>query len=73
MNVVKVIAMILLAVYLILTGLSTMSEIHLAPLARYIVDLIAIVAGVLILISIGRFIPHKHGETYHSKNEKERL
>lgn len=51
------IGMILLAVYLILTGLSTMSEITLAPLAKSILDLAAVVAGVLLLISLGRCIP----------------
>jgi hypothetical protein len=58
MNVVKMIAMIFLGIYLILSGLATMSEINLAPLARSILDLLAVAAGVLILISIGRFIPH---------------
>lgn len=58
MNVLKMIGMILLAVYLILTGLSTMSEVTLAPLAKSLLELVAISAGVLILISIGRCIPH---------------
>jgi hypothetical protein len=59
MYVVKVIGFIFLAVYLILTGLAAMSEINLTPMAKYFVDVCAIVAGVLVLISIGRFIPHK--------------
>jgi hypothetical protein len=58
MCVVKMIGMILLAVYLILTGLSTMSEVNLAPVAKNFVDLVAVASGVLILISIGRFIPN---------------
>lgn len=56
MNIVKMIGMIFLAVYLILSGLSEMSEISLAPIARSIVDLFALVAGILILVSIGRFV-----------------
>lgn len=60
MNIVKMIGMILLAVYLIVHGLAAMSEIHLASFARNIVDLTGIVAGVLILISIGRFFPYHH-------------
>lgn len=59
MNIIKMIAMIFLAIYLIITGLAMMSEIQLAPLAKYIVELLAIASGVLILISIGKFIPHK--------------
>lgn len=59
MNIVKMIAMIFLAIYLILTGLAAMSEITLAPLAKNVIDLLAISSGVLILVSIGKFIPHK--------------
>lgn len=58
MNIVKVIGVIFLAVFLILTGLAAMSEITLAPVAKNFLNLLAIAAGVLILISIGRFIPH---------------
>ena len=54
MNVVKMIAMILLATYLIMTGLATMSEVTLAPMAASLVQLIGAAAGVLILISIGK-------------------
>lgn len=57
MKVVKVIAMIFLAVYLILTGLSTMSEIQLSHFAKMWVDLIGIASGVLLLISINQFTP----------------
>lgn len=59
MNIVKMIGMILLAVFLILTGLAEMSEVALAPMAKNVLDLLAIAAGVLILVSIGRFFPHK--------------
>ncbi len=55
MNVTKMIGMIFLAVYLILMGLATMSEVNLAPMASNIVQLLGVAAGVLILVSIGRF------------------
>lgn len=60
MNVVKVLGMIFLAIYLILSGLAAMSEINLSVFAKHVLDVIAIASGVLILIAIGRFIPsHK--------------
>lgn len=46
--------MILLAAYLIMTGLATMSEVNLAPMAASLVQIIGAAAGVLILISIGK-------------------
>ncbi len=55
MNVIKMIGMIFLAIYLILMGLATMSEVILAPLANNTVQLLGVASGVLILISIGRF------------------
>lgn len=55
MNVVKMIGMILLAAYLILMGLSTMSEISMNPMAQKFVDLLGVGSGVLILVSIGKF------------------
>lgn len=61
MNIVKMIAMIFLAIYLILIGLASMSEITLAPLAKHVIDLLAISSGILILISIGKCIPCKEG------------
>lgn len=57
MNIVKMLGMIFLAVYLIVTGLGTMSEITLSPFAKNFVDLLAISSGVLILVSIGKFLP----------------
>lgn len=54
MHIVKMIAMIFLAVYLILTGMSTMSEIALAPMASNILNLLALSSGILILISLGK-------------------
>jgi hypothetical protein len=59
MSVTKMIAMIFLAIYLILTGLAMMSEVNLAPMAKNIVNLIAMASGVLILISVGKTAPHK--------------
>ncbi len=56
MNVTKMIGMIFLAAYLILTGLAKMSELTLAPLAGNIVQLLGVAAGILILISIDRFV-----------------
>ena len=55
MNVVKMVGMILLAAYLILMGLSTMSEVSFNPMAHKFVDLIGVASGVLILVSIGKF------------------
>lgn len=55
MNVVKMIGMILLAAYLILMGLSTMSEVTFNPMSHKFVDLLGVGAGVLILVSIGKF------------------
>lgn len=55
MNVTKMIGMIFLAVWLILTGLATMTEIQMMPMAGKFVDLFGVAAGVLILVSIGRF------------------
>ena len=59
MCVVKMLGMIFLAVFLIFTGLATISEVSLAPMAKNILDLLGIAAGILILISIGKFLPHK--------------
>lgn len=59
MNITKMIGMIALSIYLILTGLSTMSEVSMAPAASKIVDLFGVGAGVLILISIGKFMKDK--------------
>jgi hypothetical protein len=59
MNVTKMIGMIFLAIYLILTGLATMAQVTLAPMASNLVQLLGVAAGVLILVSIGRF--HKEG------------
>ena len=59
MHIVKMIAMILLAAFLILNGLAGMSEITLAPQAMTSLGVIGLAAGVLILISIGRFVGNK--------------
>ena len=62
MYVTKMIAMIFLAIYLILTGLAMMSEVNLAPMAKNIVHLIAMASGVLLLISIGKMGHHHKGK-----------
>lgn len=56
---VKVIGMILLAVYLILTGGITIFEAAPGLAIRHGLDLIAIASGVLILISVGHCVHHK--------------
>ncbi len=53
--VVKIIGMILLAVYLIAKGLEGFLGLHLAAVPEFIMSLIGIAAGVLILISIRNF------------------
>lgn len=55
MNVTKLVGVIFLAVYLIVTGLAMMSEVNLAPGISKLVDLLGVGAGVLILISIEKF------------------
>jgi hypothetical protein len=59
MNVTKMIGMVFLSVYLILTGLSTMSEMTMAPMINKLTQLLGVGAGVLIIISINRFIREK--------------
>ena len=59
MSVTKMIAMIFLSIYLILMGLATMAEITLTPAINNFVQLLAVAAGVLILISVGRVIKKK--------------
>jgi hypothetical protein len=59
MCVVKAIGLILLAVYLILTGGISIFEATPAPAVRYGLDLAAILSGVLLLISIGSCSTHK--------------
>ena len=61
MCVVKVIGMILLAVYLLLTGVVGLYEATPAPMMRHLMDLLAIGSGILILISIGK-VCHHHEE-----------
>lgn len=52
MHVVRLLAAIFLAVYLILSGLLTVSGMGRSTFARGLLDLIAIAAGVLILVSL---------------------
>ncbi len=55
MSVAKLVGVIFLAIFLILSGLSAMSEVTLAPAAGMLVNLLGVGAGVLILISIEKF------------------
>ena len=60
MTTLKLVGLIFLAIYLILGGLAAMAEIHLVMFAAKVLDLIAVASGILILVSIGRFMPeHK--------------
>lgn len=59
MGVVKLIGLIFLAVYLILTGLSAVLGLDLGYYARAFVELVAIAAGILILISAREFAHHE--------------
>ena len=58
MYVVKVLGMIFLAIYLILTGVATIFEATPGTFVRIVMDLLAISSGILILISIGRCCHH---------------
>ncbi len=53
--VVKIIGMILLAVFLIAKGLEGFLGLHLAAVPEFIISVIGIAAGVLILVSIRNF------------------
>jgi hypothetical protein len=59
MNVTKMIGMIFLAIYLILTGLAMMSEVMIAPMTNNLLQLIGVASGILILVSIGKFTQRK--------------
>ncbi len=59
MNITKLVGVIFLAVYLILTGLATMAEVSLAPMAKNIVLLLGVASGILILISVDKFAKDK--------------
>lgn len=62
MCVVKVIGMVLLAVFLILTGASALYEATPGPMMKHFLDLLAIGSGVLILISSAKCCHHHHEE-----------
>ena len=59
MHTVKVIGMIFLAVYLILSGLGMIFEITPAGMIKYIIELLAVSSGILILLSVGRCQHHE--------------
>lgn len=58
MCVLKVIGMILLAVYLILTGVAGLYEVTPGPMMRHLLDLLGVGAGVLILVTIAKHCTH---------------
>lgn len=53
MEIVKMIGVILLAVYLILSGLATLTGFLLNPVGLAAIQLLALASGILLLISIG--------------------
>lgn len=53
MHVIKILAAIFLAAFLIFGGLISFMGMNMAPVINGIVSLIGIVAGILILISLG--------------------
>jgi len=55
MYIVKSLGMIFLAVYLILTGLAGIAGVSLSPIAADILHLIAVISGILLIVSIGKF------------------
>ncbi len=67
MGVVKKLGMIFLAVYLIITGVAALGGIALPTHIDQARDLLAVVSGILILISIGTFCD-KHDECEHHHN-----
>jgi hypothetical protein len=58
MCVIKVIGMILLAVYLLLTGVVGLYDATPGPMMKHLIDLLAMGSGILILISIGKACHH---------------
>ena len=58
MCVVKVIGMVLLAVYLLLTGMVGLYEATPGPMMKHVMDLFAVGSGILILLSVGKACHH---------------
>ncbi len=56
MHILKVLGMIFLGVWLILTSLVAFAGITLSPFLALIVNLLALIAGVLILLTVGGHI-----------------
>ncbi len=61
MNCIKMLGLIFLAIYLILTGLCRMSEVMPMPTVMHLINLSGLVSGILLLISIGACV-RKHNE-----------
>lgn len=55
MSTIKIVSLILLAVYLIFSGLADLMGFHLHWIAAFILGLTAVVSGALILISINEY------------------
>lgn len=53
MGVVKILAMVFLAIYLILVGVISLTGIALPMVAKVVFDLIPIASGIFIFISLG--------------------
>ena len=62
MHIVKMLGLILLGIYLILTGVVTITEATLGMVGRDVIALMALASGVLILVSMGKCVCHKEGK-----------
>lgn len=61
MGAVKKLAMIFLAIYLLVTGIATIGGVVLPGVANFIVQLLAILSGLFIFISLGTFTGKDEG------------
>lgn len=55
MSIVKIVSLVLLAIFLILNGLVDLMGLQLHAIAHFILGLIAIVSGILMLLSSSEF------------------
>ena len=60
MNTTKALAIIFLAVWLILTGISHLFGISIPALGHFIMNLLALTSGVLLLVSLRHCCDSKH-------------
>lgn len=58
MSYVKILSLILLSVFLILTALADFTGFHLSSMTQFVLGLIAATSGVLMLLSIKEFCHH---------------